>query len=292
MVLTKPYETGIAVKAIEGLGPPKGNINMVTLSSMDGGLYGSTKVNTRNIVFTFWPLEKPGSVEDNRQKIYKYFPYKKEIKVQVTSDNRVLGTKGYIESIEPSIFSDTREEVQVSMICPDPYLYDLNTSEEAFVGVRPRFEFPFPYEASGYDDELDLFEFGEIRLEARSIFDYEGDIDSGILINIHALKDITSDIIVYNVETREQFRIDMTKVGQITGKRLQRSEDLYISTFAGDRFVRLYRAGAYLNVIGAVARNVDWLQMTPGRNEFTFDAGANKEDVILTFNYKNAYIGI
>lgn len=292
MVLRKPYETGVAVKSIDGLGPPKGNINLVTLTSMDGGLYGNTKVDARNIVFTFYPLESPDSVETNRQKIYKYFPYKKYIEVQVRSDNRVLGAKGYVESIEPSIFSDTREEVQVSMVCPDPYFYDLSTSDVTFVGVQPKFEFPFSVTESGVPGQVDLFEFGDIRLEARSSFDYEGDVDTGIVVTIHALTNVTDDIIIYNIDTYEQFKIDMNKIKQITGKVLQRSEDIYISTFAGDRFVRLYRGGNYINIIGAVDRNVDWIQLTPGLNEFTFDAGDFQKEVILTFNYKNAYVGI
>ena len=45
------------------------------------------------------------SIEDLRQKSYKYFPLKKSVELTIETDNRYVKTTGYVESNEPNIFS-------------------------------------------------------------------------------------------------------------------------------------------------------------------------------------------
>ncbi len=49
------------------------------------------------------------------------------------------------------------------------------------LGVQPAFEFPF--ENNSLTENL--LEFGEIRLDTRAELNYEGDADTGVVINIH-----------------------------------------------------------------------------------------------------------
>lgn len=52
MELTNPYDSGIAITDITGIGPGKADINVTELTSSDGSLYNSARLGTRNIVMT------------------------------------------------------------------------------------------------------------------------------------------------------------------------------------------------------------------------------------------------
>ena len=176
--LFHPEKSGLIVKSITGLGPPKANINSTDLATADGALYSSARASTRNIVFNLQFMFAP-TIEDVRQKTYKHFPLKKEVTIRVETDNRSLETKGYVESNTPDIFS--REEgAQISILCLDPFFYDPYPSVTQFATVTPNFEFPWSNESL----EEDLIEFGIINLDTRSILDYHGDVDTGVLITI------------------------------------------------------------------------------------------------------------
>lgn len=283
--LRNPESSGLIVQSIDGLGPSKANINSTELATMDGSLFASARATERNIVITLFMLAIP-SVEGARQRTYKFFPIKKPVSLLVETDNRLVETTGYVESNEPVIFSD-QESTQISIICPDPYFYEAATNAMAFVGVQPVFEFPF--ENNSLTENL--LEFGEIRLDTRANLDYEGDADTGVVINIH-VSGAASGITLYNTVTRESMKIDTDKIAAITGKALTHGDDIIISTVKGNKYVQLLRNGAYTNIIAALNKDADWFQLTNGRNVFSFTAETGEKNLIITFNYRNAYGGV
>lgn len=283
--LTNPESSGLAIDSITGLGPSKVNIGSTELATMDGSIFASARAQERNIVFTLIMLPFP-SIEAARQKTYKFFPIKKPITISVETDNRHVETIGYVESNEPDIFSK-QESTQISVICTDPFFYEETMNEMGFVGVQPVFEFEFE------NDSLteNLLEFGEIRLDTRADLDYEGDVDTGVLITIHAA-DTASDIMLYNTVTRESMHINTDKIRTITGKAFGQSDDILISTLKGSKYVRLLRDGVYTNIIAAVDKDSDWFQLTNGRNTFSFTAAEGEDKLLVTFSYRNAYGGV
>ena len=50
--LAFPEKSGFAVQSISGLGPSKADINTTEISTNDGSLYNSARVNSRNIVMS------------------------------------------------------------------------------------------------------------------------------------------------------------------------------------------------------------------------------------------------
>ena len=122
--LGKPDVSGFLIKSITGLGPAKANVNTTEVSTNDGSLFNSARLSQRNIVLdmVFINTVYGESIEDLRQKSYKYFPLKKSVELTIETDNRYVKTTGYVESNEPNIFS-SQEGTQISIICPDPYFY-------------------------------------------------------------------------------------------------------------------------------------------------------------------------
>lgn len=285
LTLTNPEESGLIIESIDGLGPSKATINSTELATMDGSIYNSARQEERNIVMYLIMMFSP-TIEDARQKVYRYFPLKKLVKIQIETDNRYVETEGYVESNEPDIFSD-QESTQISIICPDPYLYGIGNSATAFSGIQPEFEFEYSNESL---DE-NLTEFGDIRVDQRAIINYKGDTDVGVVMTIHAMGPAEM-ITVYNVDTRETMKIDTGKILAITNAPFSGGDDLEISTVKGKKYVRLLRNGVYTNVIGAIDKNADWFQLTPGDNKFGFTADSGAENLMIKFDYKIAYGGI
>lgn len=138
--LKDPAESGFFIRSIDGLGPAKANVNMTDIATIDGSRYNSARLQTRNIVMNlgFLPIHP---IENLRQLTYKMFPIKKNVKLVIGADNRIVQTEGYVESNEPDIFSKD-EGCQISIICPDPNLYAYYTESRTYKGIEPLFEFP------------------------------------------------------------------------------------------------------------------------------------------------------
>lgn len=151
--LANPEKSGMAVINIEGLGPPKANINGQEMASADGMFYSSARAETRDVTFTLalWSRDRNSqygalSIEEARHLTYRYFPLKKQITITTYTDSQILYTKGYVESNEPNIFSQ-QEQVIISVICPDPFMYEIGDDKTVFSGTQPIFEFPFTDDA-------------------------------------------------------------------------------------------------------------------------------------------------
>lgn len=291
--LENPDKSGLIVKSIEGLGPPKATINGQELATSDGMYYSSARAQTRQIIFTLVMKDRTAdskygylSIEDCRHLTYQYFPLKKEITIHIRTDTSILYCKGYVESNEPNIFSKDESAV-ISIICPDPWLYTDGGGDTIFSGTQPAFEFPFSNESL----DSKMIEFGEIWLDTRAILNYRGTVDTGVLITIHAF-DQAENIKIYNVDTREQMIIDTGKIYEISGESFSGTDDIVISTVRGDRYCRLLRGGKYTNIIGALSKDSDWFQISAGNNGFAFTAENGEENISVTFSYQNAYVGI
>ncbi len=284
--LFHPEKSGLIVKSITGLGPPKANINSTDLATADGALYSSARASTRNIVFNLAFMFAP-TIEDVRQKTYKYFPLKKKVTIEVQTDNRSLMTEGYVESNSPDIFSK-EESAQISVLCLDPFFYDPNPTYTQFATVTPNFEFPFSNESL----EDDMIEFGIINLDTRSVLDYSGDVDTGVLITVHAIGSVSGTITIYNVETHESMKIDLSKIKTLIGRDYGNGDDILISTVSGDKYVQVLHDGKYTNAIAAIEKLADWFTISVGKNIFNFTVTSGTENLAMTFSYRNAYGGI
>lgn len=144
--LFNPYTSGFYIAKIDGLCPVKADITTTKMVTTDGDIYNHARANSRNIILTlgFIANNEIGlhSIEDCRQKTYKYFPLKKRLKFSIMTDNRELYTYGYVESNEPDIFSQ-EETAQISIICPSSYFTSNDDNTVMIKNVRPMFKFPF-----------------------------------------------------------------------------------------------------------------------------------------------------
>jgi len=313
--LRDPVPSGFLIQYIDGLGPPKANIEVTEMSLMDGSFYNSARAQTRNIVFgitfvTPWrsivlePTPPPPdpqieggeltgentsgiTIEDIRQKSYKYFPLKKRIKMVFDTDNRTSEVYGYVESNTPNIFS-ANEGTIISIVCPFSYLLGEEINEIAFGSRIPLFEFPFsnPYGSA-------TLEFSEIdNLFTRNIY-YNGDVDIGVIATIHAIGD-AENVTIYKIEPlpSEDIKIDTDRLVALTGEGIHAGDDIIISTVKGDKYAHLFRDGETINILNCLEKYPDWFQLTKGDNIFTYEAETGGLNLQVKLHYQLAYEGI
>lgn len=282
--LARPEQSGFIVKSVEGLGPAKGNVNTVEVSTNDGGVFNSARLNIRNPVLDLVFLETATeTIEDIRHKSYKYFPVKKKVKLLIKTDNRVSEIDGYVEHNEPAIFSN-QEGCQISIICPYPYFYSAGESNiTVFSGVEPLFEFPFENESL----VTDLLEMGEIQNSAEQVITYNGDAEIGVTIIVYAIGE-ASNVTIYNAGTREVMRIDTNKLAALTGEGIVAGDEITIKTTKGDKSITLLRGGITTNILNCLDKNADWFQLVKGDNVFVYTAETGNSN--LQFRIENLVI--
>ncbi len=291
LTLREPALSGFLIKSVTGLGPVKANINTTEVATNDGSKFNSARLTQRNIVFqmAFVDTVYGESIEDIRQKSYKYFPTKKNVDIIIETDNRYVKTTGYVESNEPNIFS-SQEGAQISIICPDPYFYTAGENGDIvteFYSIAPMLEFPFSNES--LTDPMIVF--SEIQSRAAGVITYYGDTEIGIVIRIHALGEATN-ISIYNTDTREVMRIDTDKIEKITGKGLVVSDDIIINTTKGNKSITLLREGVSYNILNCLWKNTDWFTLAKGDNVFAFTAETGITNLQFRVENKIIYEGV
>ena len=273
--MREPEKSGFLIKEVTGIEPPKANINTSELSTNDGSRYNSSRLDERNIVFEFIFVDTPGkeTIEDVRLKSYKFFPIKRKVTILIETDKRTVTATGYVESNEPTIFSE-QEGTQISILCPDPYLYTSDQTTSLY-SVDPAFEFAFGNESLTEP----LLNMGNIRDITTASVLYTGDSEVGMEIRIHALSSI-KNITVRNVRTRDVISLDGSKIEAITGSDIRALDDVIINTTRDNKGVTLVRDGVSYNILNCVGRNASWFRLVKGENVFLFST----EDGNMNFN--------
>lgn len=283
--LRSPDNSGLLITNIDGLGPPKADINMNELSLLDGSIYNSARANYRNIVFELRYRYKP-TIESARLITYKYFPLKRKIRMDFVSENRNAYAYGYVESNEPIIFS-SEAGCTISVLCPESYLKDIFDGNTIFSAVTPAFEFPFSNESL----VTPLLEMGTMLDETEKTILYTGDVPTGMVLHIHA-NGVASNVTIINSVTLKTLSIDSTKLSALTGSDIVAGDDIYISSIRGDKYAKLVRGGQEYNILSTLGINPTWYILERGDNVFAYTASSGLSNLEFEASYPILYEGI
>lgn len=312
IILTDPEPNhGFIIEHIDGLGPPRAAINTSASANSDGSIFNSARLNERNIVIDLIFTPTP-TIEDTRQRSYKYFPLKKPVTLKFWCDNRNLYITGRVESNAPDIFSE-QEGNQISILCDDPYFKSSLLTTTVYSGLEYLFEFPWENMIGVMDAIQDQnkdfildensrkieqlltkdthnVEFSSINDEIQRSITYEGDADVGITIKIHSTG-IARNIAIYNTRTRERIKIDSSRIQSLTGSGVVSGDDIIISTVKKRKYAKLIRRGVEYNILNALTE-VQWFQLTKGKNTFAYTAEAGAEVLEFSIENETLYEGI
>lgn len=287
LMLRNPEQSGFFIKDVDGLGPAKSNINTTESLTIDGSNYNSARLTSRNIVFNLGYYYGLGeTVEEIRLKSYKYFPIKKPVTIEITNDFRTAAVLGYVESNEPNIFSKDSGGI-ISVICPSAYFYDLEVIETIFSGIQPLFEFPF--ENPSLTEKL--IEFSNILQDTRKTVFYDGDIETGVIIEVH-MSGSVNDLTLYNITGGQILALDSAEIIALTGSDLVANDTVIVTTLKSSKSVYLIRDGVSYNILNAVTVTGGWFIITTGDNVFTFTANSGEQFVQMKVSHRILYEGL
>lgn len=265
------HNPAYAVAAIDGIDPPEATINTTRNANYDGAVYNSSYMNIRTITITL-AINKPAEI--NRINLYRYFKSKGPVRMYYKNGSRDVYIDGYVKSMQIGFF-DKKQTAQIVIDCPRPHFNGSIPDIQEFSSIASGFEFPFDIGAAGIP-------FSEIVLaEEKSILNH-GDLETGVLINIHALGAVNTPKI-YNVETMEHIILNV---------ELAAGDDIYINTIQGEKSITVIKDGTRENGIKYLDTSSTWLQMLPGDNVMTVDATSGPENMLITFTMTDQFEGV
>lgn len=287
LVLTKPELSGFWIADIQGLGPPSANINTLTSPTIDGARYNSANVGVRTIEMTLGITGFDNDDDTARTVLYRYFPIKKKIDFEVElSGGRVVTVEAYVESNDVSIFGKFENAV-ITLQCPDPYFMSTNLIVDLISGIQSLFQ--FPYSNNSLTEDLTIL--GEILLDVSKNVQYDGDVETGVLLHVHFRGNV-DQLRIHNVTHGQSMIIDTDIIETIIGDTINEGDDLYINTKWGDKYVIFARGGQTWNVLNSLGLYTDWITISPGENFILYDADAGGSFVQLGVNYRALYSGV
>lgn len=288
--LRNPFDTGFLIYNIDGLGPGVADIKTSAFAVSDGGVFNTARRDVRNIVITFRLGHAP-TIEASRLRAYRYFGLKREVTLEIQTDKRLGRISGYVEKVEPVIFTNDAH-MQVSIICPDPYFYEVGGGiggngeiGTEFYSVVPRFEFEYYTNINEPKVVSDI-----VRYEEGNVH-YSGDVDVGFIMEVNISGDV-KNLKIFDRTDQAYMGVDHDRLVKLTGSGLKNGDMLTISTIPGQKTITLLRAGKSVNIINCLDRHTSWFKLTPGDNVFTFDAESGSGNVELKIRHRIAYEGL
>ncbi|MED4061708.1 phage distal tail protein [Priestia megaterium] len=267
-------ESDYQVLKIEGLNPPKAQINRSKVAGLDGSRFNSSTLEERNIVIT---LRINGDVESNRNNLYN-FAITKEICIFYYKNGlKDVHIEGYVETVEVDPFTNS-EIMQISIVCPDPYFKDAQLIVDDISKILNNFEFPF---AINVDEPIP---FAEIEIERVTDVFNNSDSEIGIIIEVVFLGTVNT-LRIINVDNGDTFTVNHQF---ITG------DILTINTNKGSKSVDLNRNGIHSNMFSKVVKGSTFFNLQSGDNYFSYlaDGGSSDDKVSIVYKHYTVYRGV
>jgi hypothetical protein len=250
-------DEGILIFNMSGLGPPKATVNGVGGPSFEGFKVGSVRTDARHLMLTL-AIPLTGTPEETaKQKIYTYFPIKKEVTFGIETDAKDVDITAIVESIEFNQFAKVENAV-ISLYCPYPYF--LSTTLDN------------PTIASG-----------------GTLVTYDGEVETGVLIDLDFTGTV-GDITITNSAGTQSMTLDWTAAYNAYdalgytgyGAIPDNGDWCRIDTRHGQKSA-LYKMSGYpqINFMNGVGIDDDWIKLFLGANTLGFTPGTNTTMNIL-----------
>lgn len=261
---------------IDGIYDAKNKVYVSENSMIDGATYQGSVAEYRNIVLRLKDIE---DYPENRDMLNRLFKEKsKGTLVFSEADAPPRKIEYYVESMQSTEDYFPRIH-EISLICPDPFFYDIEGSEEAMASWVSAFTFPFSSTSAG-------FVFGyQSNEKIKTIQNDIAEDNIGVTITITCMGNVTNPSITH-IETGD--RISIGHSGKpfeiVTG------DVVTITTTTGNKHVTLTHDGTTSEVNHYLTEDSVFVQLMRGSNSFGFnaDSGLNNMSISIAYTFKYA----
>ena len=260
----------------EGLYESKNTVYVSENSMIDGATYQGSVAKYRDIELT---LTDTGNYPENRDALNRLFKEKsKGTLIFWEADASPRKIDYYVEKFNSS-GKDPFREHEISLICPDPFFYDLDSSSEEMASWVSAFTFPFASPSTGF-----VFGYKD-NSRIQTIQNDFAEDNIGITIIMSCLGAVTNPSITH-IETNSSIHIGHSgkTFSMIAG------DVVTITTATGNKHVTLTRNGVTSEINHYLTEDSVFIQLMRGSNSFGFDAdsGVNNLTITLEYTYKYA----
>lgn len=261
------------VEDIEGLTPPEATIFTSKSPNKKGSKYNGSTIGERYVLITIALL---GDIEESRNKLYEWVESEEYVKIYYQNDTKSIYCEGYVVVPEIDMYSP-KETVQLSIICPDPYLKDLNDIVTEISNLIGIFTFPFAIEEEGIP-------FSEIK-ESVTTNIYNSGAETGVQIRVNFFGDVTEFSIMNANNTLEKIKFKKSYT-------FNNGDILIIDTDNSPKKIIVHKSdGTTDNILKHVEGKPYWLRLKRGNNLFTYTSSANT-NIEVSISFKNKYLGV
>lgn len=250
----------LLIRSVTGLNPPDIDL-FIGEYSRDGGSYQGRRVGNRNVVMTIDLNPNPAlgeTVSGLRDLLYKTFadPLVNADHVELVlreDDGRVRNLYGYCEKFETELFG-IETMAQISMICPDPYIRDLDVTVLT----------------------------NETSTWVSVPFIYGGTAETGFETEII----ISANTPVLHVRNNDQV--------MVFNYAFQNEDIVRLNTKRGERSVTVSRGGVVTSLLPALSYTSPWIELHSQSNTLNVygETPSSYTAGIKTLSYRASYWGV
>ena len=243
-------ENNYQVLNVIGLSPPKATINTSVVVGLDGVLFNSSRLDSRNIVLT---VKINGGVEKNRLKLYNFFQSKEKCTLFFQNESLNVFIEGYVDAFECELFSQS-EIAQISILCPFPYFKSVYEESAESNPALAQFVFPFSI------NENEPIAFSELVGGSEIMVYNASQSSTGVDVTAVFNEDTTS-FAIKNTTTNQALQLNYEFI---------ENDTILIVTERGRKSLKLLRNGAQYNLFGALTPGSTFFQLVPGQNRIEY----------------------
>lgn len=257
----------MTITAIDSLHGVDNEFSSSTSPYIDGDVVNHIRTNPRTIVLTY--ALKTSNIRGKRTSIEDSLNYfnsmvkskQKATLIETKDDGSKIEIQGIV-TVPPYTRLSEQVSVQIQLYCPDPYWKDALTIVTDISTSLDMHYFPFDNEEDLLANEGGLafpeegIPFGELDINSRKIITNEGDVATGMVIEIIAL-----DTVINPRITRDSYNWIEVKT------TMNANDNIRISTVRGDKYITSDTIKD-IGIANIVYSGNDWLQIETGDNEF------------------------
>ena len=244
----------LQIRDIQGLDPVKAAVNTSPFGSVDGAAYLGSNVPIRNIVLTLRPNPNwdDWTYEKLRRLVYSYFMPKLLTQLVFYSDDiPPVEIFGYVEDCNVNPFSKD-PEIQVSIICPDPYFTALDATVVLGQSTRDN--------------------------SNPTIIEYNGSIEAGINVEVTRVSDPAPTFIGIQIgdPSIQTFRVTAS---------VNSTQYFVMNSTAGQRYAQTISlsTGVISNLLSKILEGSTWPTLQLGTNKFSIITDQGVQNWKLTY---------
>lgn len=267
-LLDNPY---YQLTNIDGFTSASVGIASSTTPSIDGDVVNNSQVQPRSIILD---LRVKNGVEVDEAKRWLFQTVKPKMKgrVRLKQTDRTTEIGGVVEGIDMPRFLNG-VAAQITLYCSTPYWQDAEYIVVEISRLLNLHYFPIPLGGLAFPAEG--IPLGEYNLNNTQTYFNDGDAETGMVITIIALGDVTNPVI-YDITGAYIGINDTMVVGDV----------IEINTNRGEKSVTKNK----VSIFSKLRSGSSFLQLAVGDNELTVDAESGEGNMYFSLTFKRRFV--